>query len=299
MRKKPIYVETSLDASMDLVWEYTQNPKKHEKWDVRFTKIEYLPTNKDEPQRFFYKTNIGFGMSVSGYGETVSGNLKGSDNRVSSLTFGTDHPLSIIKKGRGYWKYIETAEGITFLTQYDYETNYGPIGNVIDRLMFRPLLGWATAWSFDALKLWLEKGFHPQQLFRQFLTYWISSVVIAFVWIYHGLVPKLLAVHPKETEMLGSLIPGIPVHPVVQVIGICEILFGLLWLLPIKRKKWFLIHIILLCLLTAAAAKADMSIFINPFNPASLHAALIGISIIGWNSAKNLPRAGNAKRKKG
>ena len=64
-------------------------------------------------------------------------------------------------------------EHIHFETQYDYDTRFGRIGNVIDFYMFRPLLGWATAWSFDALKLWLEKGLHPRLLIRRTMTYWL------------------------------------------------------------------------------------------------------------------------------
>lgn len=299
MKKKPIYVEVSIDTSMDRLWEYTQNPKKHEKWDLRFSKIKYLRNKKDEPQRFFYETNIGFGLAVSGTGETVAELKKDTGIRISSLRFGTDHPLSIIKEGRGYWKYIQTKKGVTFLTQYDYDVNHGRVGKVIDRLVFRPLLGWATAWSFDALKTWLEKGDHPGQLLRQFIMYWISCAVIAVVWIYQGLVPKLLFVHPEEIRMFSTLFPDVPAVPALMGIGIGEIVFGLLWLLPVRKKYWFLFHIGLLLMLTAAAACAEFSVFIDPFNPVSLHIALIGISIIGWINAKNLPSAGNTIRKKG
>ncbi|MBP1081349.1 hypothetical protein JOC74_001842 [Bacillus capparidis] len=52
-------------------------------------------------------------------------------------------------------------------------------------------------------------------------------------------------------------------------------------------------------MLTAAAAFAGIGVFLHPFNPASLHVALIGISIIGWINADNLPSAGDAKRKRG
>ncbi|AEB23774.1 YndG [Bacillus amyloliquefaciens TA208] len=34
-----------------------------------------------------------------------------SSERVSALAFASDHPLSLIKEGRGYWKYIERDNG--------------------------------------------------------------------------------------------------------------------------------------------------------------------------------------------
>ena len=50
---------------------------------------------------------------------------------------------------------------VRFLTRYDYETRFGPVGRLVDRLIFRPLIGWATAWSFARLRLWLEDGIDP------------------------------------------------------------------------------------------------------------------------------------------
>ncbi|WP_161947783.1 hypothetical protein [Rufibacter ruber] len=44
-----------------------------------------------------------------------------------------------------------------FITWFDYQTRYGFVGKVVDKILFRPLIGWATAWSFDALTRWLEK----------------------------------------------------------------------------------------------------------------------------------------------
>ena len=106
-----------------------------------------------------YKTKIGFGLEIVGEGKSIGEIRKETGERISSLKFWTDNTLSLIQIGRGYWKYTPNKEYIHFETQYDYDTRFGRIGNVIDSYIFRPLLGWATAWSFDALKLWLEKGF--------------------------------------------------------------------------------------------------------------------------------------------
>jgi len=53
-----------------------------------------------------------------------------------------------------------------------------------------PLLGWATAWSFDGCASGLREGFRRK--FRKFaLVYLVARSTIAFM-LYHGLVPKLL-----------------------------------------------------------------------------------------------------------
>jgi hypothetical protein len=52
---------------MDALWSHTQTSGLHERWDLRFSRIEYLPRNDEsEPQRFQYATRIGFGLEVSG-----------------------------------------------------------------------------------------------------------------------------------------------------------------------------------------------------------------------------------------
>jgi len=82
----------------------------------------------------------------------------------------------MIREGTGYWKYIPTTDGILFLTWYGYRTHFGAVGALFDRLVFRPLIGWATAWSFDRLPLWLEQGVDPAEAMRQTLVHVVARV---------------------------------------------------------------------------------------------------------------------------
>src|SRR5215475_11102087 len=140
-----IYVEILVRVPIDTLWSHTQIPTLHERWDLRFSRIEYLPLTGDgAPQRFRYATRIGFGLEVSGDGETTGRRDLPDSSSTSALTFVSDAPLSIIREGSGYWKYIPTRDGVRFLTWYDYRTRFGPAGVIFDRLVFRPLIGWAT-----------------------------------------------------------------------------------------------------------------------------------------------------------
>ena len=140
-----IYVEVFVRAPMDALWAHTQTPALHEQWDLRFSRIEYLPSSRDsDPQRFRYTTRIGCGLEVRGEGETVGHRRLGDGSASSALKFASAEPVSLIREGSGYWKYIPTAEGVRFLTWYDYRTRFGAVGAVVDRLIFRPLIGWAT-----------------------------------------------------------------------------------------------------------------------------------------------------------
>src|SRR4030095_7748010 len=88
------------------------------------------------------------------------------------------------------------------LTWYDYQTRFGALGAFLNRVAFQPLLGWATAWSFDRLRLWLEAGIDPSQAMRQTIVHGVARVGLFLVFAYHGLVPKLLGPHADEIAML-------------------------------------------------------------------------------------------------
>ena len=157
-----IYVESLIRGEMDELWEKTQNPKLHQRWDLRFSEIEYLPRQDREPQRFLYVTRIGGGARIEGAGESVGEREDATGQRTSALKFWSEDPKSLIRSGSGYWKYVPGRDGIQFITSYDYQTRFGALGTIVDKLMFRPLLGWATAWSFDCLRLWIDAGIPPE-----------------------------------------------------------------------------------------------------------------------------------------
>src|SRR6185295_8143423 len=135
-------------------------------------------------------------------GESVGERVAPDGSRSSALKFSSQDSRSIIREGSGYWKYIPTPQGIRFLTWYDYRTRFGPIGVIIDRFVFRPLIGWATAWSFDRLRLWLEQGIAPEASMRQSLIHSIARASLALILAYHGLVPKLIGHHKDELSMI-------------------------------------------------------------------------------------------------
>ncbi|MEH6941973.1 DoxX-like family protein [Bacillus sp. JJ722] len=298
-KSKPIYVQINMDTTMDELWNASQNPVLHTEWDIRFTEISYLKKEDDEPQRFLYKTKIGFGIEIAGEGESVGQIEKESGERVSSLKFWTDHPLSLIRTGRGYWKYTEEGKHISFETLYDYDCSFGRVGKLIDTYCFRPLLGWATAWSFDSLRLWLEKGYHPKLLFRKTLTYWMVCVILAFVWIYQGLVPKVIVAHPEEIKMLTSVLSfHLSGEFAIRMIGFLEMIFGLLWLMPLRKKKLFLAHMVIIVLLTLAAFMSNPASFVHPFNPVALNGVLLFVSLVGYWNSDHLPLARNCRRRR-
>ncbi|MDP4550137.1 DoxX-like family protein [Alkalihalobacillus macyae] len=301
MNRKPIYVEIPIEAEMEDLWKASQTPQLHEQWDVRFSSITYLPKrNERDPQDFSYKTKLGFGKSIEGWGRSV-GTFNGKDgSRTSSLHFGTDQAISIISEGKGYWKYIKNEDStLTFLTQYNYKTRFGKLGTLVDTYLFRPLIGWGTALSFDVLKRWLEKGEAPRSQYSRFLSYWMLILLFFFVWVYHGLVPKVVSMHPVEVSMAASLLPpNFEASSVVYAIGMSEILFGCLWLFIRKREWLFRIQILAFPILTISAIIADPSTLTHPFSPLTFNSSLLVLSVIGLMMSRDVPSARSCKRKR-
>ncbi|RIV37926.1 SRPBCC family protein [Micromonospora radicis] len=157
---RPIYVETLIDAPVEQVWWATQVPGEHRRWDVRFDRIDPMPGG--EPARFRYATTVFPGLTVRGWGVHAGQRDRWDGTRTSALRFGSDDRRSLIAAGSGYWRYLPGPHGVRFLTGYSYTPRWGRLGRLAD-LAFRPLFGWATAWSFDRLRLWLTRGVPPER----------------------------------------------------------------------------------------------------------------------------------------
>ncbi len=296
MKTKPIYVEINIEAPMEELWEATQTPSLHEQWDVRFSSINYLPKIDNEPQLFEYKTNIIPGYSIAGWGKSVGSFHAKDHSRTSSLHFGTTQRLSPIREGKGYWKYIPKEDSIQFLTQYDYQSNFGAFGRLVDKYLFRPGMGWGTALSFDVLKRWLEKKESPRAQYTRFFLYWMITILFFIIWVYQGLIPKIVWTHPEELRMLTALSPFSMGTSMLHTIGALEILFGLVWLFYRRKKKLFGLQLILFPLLTLSAILADPGILTHPFNPFTFNLALFILSIAGFWISNDIPTAKSCKR---
>lgn len=164
-----IYVETRVRSGLDRLWQSTQDADAHTRWDLRFTSItDVAPQQADAPRSFRYALHLP-GRTVAGTGTSVGERRRPDGTCTSALRFASPDPLSLIRRGDGWWRYVPTDDGTRFLTGYDYEPGWGRLGRAVDRLVFRRLLGWATAWSFDRLRLWVDHGVAPELALRRAL----------------------------------------------------------------------------------------------------------------------------------
>lgn len=294
-----IFVERTIKAPLDSVWKHTQDPALHQRWDLRFTDIKYLPRpDSSKPQEFLYATRLGFGLHIEGRGETAGSQSTTGGESTSALRFWSDDKKSLIREGSGYWKYAPLDGSVRFLTAYDYEVRFGIVGVAIDRVIFRPLIGWATAWSFDRLALWLEKGISPESALAWSLVHAVARISIAFVWIYHGLIPKLIYRDAAETAMMRDM--GISAERAAALLapaGFVEILLGLI-LICAWRQRWPLaLTGGLMALALLGVALSSPAYLTTAFNPVTLNFQMISLCVIGWIASRELPSASNCLRK--
>lgn len=160
-----VYVETVIAAPLDRVWAATQDHRQHPRWDVRFGRIDPVPGT--EPAEFTYATAVLPGIEIAGFG-VHTGERRDDGGAVSALRFGSADRRSPIEAGTGYWRYVPVDDRVRFLTGYAYRTRWGLAGRAVD-LVFGPVFGWATAWSFDRLRLWLDHGVTPERALRNAL----------------------------------------------------------------------------------------------------------------------------------
>lgn len=153
-----IYVRSVIRAPVERVWELTQDPELHARWDLRFSAIVPAGDLPGGGTRFRYERRLPF-HTIRGVGTTIGELHRPDGTRTSALRFTTADPLSPLGAGRGYWRYEPDGEVTVFSTGFDYHPRWG----VLDRLGVRRLVGWMTAWSFDRLRIWAETGIPPER----------------------------------------------------------------------------------------------------------------------------------------
>ena len=52
---RPVYVEILIRATMDRLWDLTQDPDQHVRWDARFTRIIPTGSREDPGYEFRYE----------------------------------------------------------------------------------------------------------------------------------------------------------------------------------------------------------------------------------------------------
>ena len=109
----------------------------------------------------------------------------------------------------------------------------------------------------------------------------IARSTLAFVWIYQGLVPKILFPRSGELEIFRStgVYPGRELTGIVAL-GAAQALLGIAHLVAWRSAIPPRIGLAILAILGGGALIARPDLFILPFNPASLILMMAALSAI-------------------
>jgi hypothetical protein len=171
-KDRALYVETFIRAPLERVWELTQDPHLHARWDARFSRITPTRLVESGDQEFTYELALPL-HTIRGTGVSRGTTQGPHGERTSALLFDTEDRLSPLGRGRGYWRYIPEEHGVRFFTGYDYRPGWGALGRVLDPLITRRFVWWLTALSFDRLRIWAEDGVEPERL--SWWTAWVPG----------------------------------------------------------------------------------------------------------------------------
>ena len=115
----------------------------------------------------------------------------------------------------------------------------------------------------------------------------LARVTVALVWVYHGVVPKLLGPHRDELHL--AAIHGLPADHLsllLKVSGALEVVFGVV-VLAFWRSRWpFVVSAVALTVLLVDVAVVAPEYLLGAFNPVSLNLSVISLSIIGFITAR-------------
>ena len=124
-------------------------------------------------------------------------------------------------------------------------------------------------------------------LIRKNRVYAIARITVAFIWIWHGLVPKLIANDPVEASPLLAMgLDDETAWSIVTATGVGEILFGLL-ILILWRQRWpLLLTIAAMAGLLVGVFFTSASLLLGAFNPLTINLAVMALSAIAWYSSE-------------
>ncbi len=115
--------------------------------------------------------------------------------------------------------------------------------------------------------------------------YRLSRWVLALIFVYHGLVPKILFRNAQEIEMNTAFAPAVEETFALISSGVAELLLAVLlvWL-----YRWQILNYAIIafgCLATLAIVISLPHLLANAFNPFSTNLALVALAGINCLSA--------------
>ena len=117
-------------------------------------------------------------------------------------------------------------------------------------------------------------------------TYALSRSAIALIWIYHGLIPKIIFQHSTELELVAKGPLVVNETTTILIAGVCEVLLGVCVLL-FWRQRWpIALSLVGFSILLLGALIVAPGLAIHAFNPITLTVSAILFCLIQLREGK-------------
>jgi len=139
----------------------------------------------------------------------------------------------------------------------------------------------------------------PESDLRRLRASWLARAGVAFAWIWHGLVPKILFRHPDEVLMLEDAgFPAATQWPLALTAGVVEIVLGIC-VLALPRSRWpLVVTIVLMTGALAGVAGTSPRYLTAAFNPVTLNLLMVVLSAVALTAGgDDVPSAGRYLRR--
>lgn len=123
-------------------------------------------------------------------------------------------------------------------------------------------------------------------------SYALCRLSVAFVWLYHGLVPKLLGPHKDELAMNMSV--GLSIEHaelLAKVGGVSEILFSVAVVLFWTQRWPLVVTAVGMIILLIFSLLAVPNLAMGAFNPVTTNLCVLILSLVALRQMENLPEA--------
>lgn len=108
----------------------------------------------------------------------------------------------------------------------------------------------------------------------------IARWALALVFIYHGLVPKILVLSPVEVQMILAHGRELPAKHIAVLAGVAEVALGLAFIV-LRRQLWPVwVALAAFTLLLMDVALFSPALLVEAFSPVSTNIAGIGLCLV-------------------
>ena len=114
----------------------------------------------------------------------------------------------------------------------------------------------------------------------------VARVTLALVFLWHGLVPKLLFRHPDELALMrDSGLSAAGAARAVMVIGVAEVVYAVVLLLAWRVRALLLAATVAMAVITPGIVFGSPRFIPAAFTPVTLNLCVAVLGVIGWMAA--------------